>query len=62
MSDYEYIRKFAKITIKDACAKNKVNVYNLFNNRVSKEKVKKVRKQLENDIAMLYILSGEDNG
>lgn len=55
MEDLEYIKKFSKITIKDVCDKAKVNKSNLFAGRTSKENFKKVREEIESEIAKLYI-------
>lgn len=55
MEDLEYIKKFSKINIKDACKKTNVNRSNLLNNRTTKENVKKVREELEHQVASLYI-------
>ena len=59
MDDLEYIKKFSKINITKACKKVKVNRGNLLNNKTSKENIKKVRQELENQVAKLYIK--EDN-
>lgn len=55
MEDLEYIKKFSKINVKDACKKSKVNRGNLLNNRTTKENIKKVREEIESQIAGLYI-------
>ena len=55
MDDLEYIKKFSKINITKACKKVKVNRGNLLNNKTSKENIKKVRQELENQVAKLYI-------
>ena len=55
MDDLEYIKKFSKINITRACKKVKVNRGNLLNNKTSKENIKKVRQELENQVAKLYI-------
>ncbi len=55
MEDLEYIKKFSKITIKDVCSKAKVNKSNLFAGRTTGENVKKVREEIESEIAKLYI-------
>lgn len=61
MNDMDYIRKFGKITIKGACKKMKVDCSNLFANRTSKENVKKVREEIESEIAKLYIKKDNNN-
>lgn len=60
MEDLEYIKNFSKISITDACKKNKINRSNVLNGKASKNKIKKVRKQLENDVAMLYLMRDEN--
>ena len=55
MDDLEYIKNFSKITIVGACRKTGVNKSNLFTGRTSCENIKKVRKQIESDVAELYI-------
>lgn len=61
MEDLEYIKKFSKITIKNVCDKVKVDKSNLYAGRVNKNKVKKIRKMIENDIATLYILEEDQD-
>lgn len=56
MDDLEYIKKFSKITIKNVCEKSKVDKSNVFNGKASKKKINKVRKQIESDIAELYLI------
>lgn len=56
MDDLTYIKKFSKITITDVCKKAKVNKSNLFNGKASKKSVKKVKKQIESDVARLYLV------
>ena len=55
MDDLEYIKKFSKINITKACKKCNVNRGNLLNNKTTKENIKKVREELENQVAKLYI-------
>lgn len=55
MKDIEYIKRFAKITIKGACDKLNINRGNLLNGKTTEENEKKVREELENQIAHLYI-------
>lgn len=55
MKDIEYIKRFSKITIKGACDKLNINRGNLLNGKTTKENEKKVREELENQIAHLYI-------
>lgn len=60
MEDLDYIKKFSKITIKSVCEKAKVDRSNVFNGRTSKKNIKKVKKQIENDIAKLYLIEEKD--
>lgn len=55
MKDLEFIRKFSKITVKDACKENGVNSSNLYAGRCSDEKVHFVRQYIEARIAKLTI-------
>ncbi len=55
MNDYEYLMKFSKITIPKACKKVKVTYQNLHKGTTSKEKIKAVREEIENELARLYI-------
>jgi len=55
MKDIDYIKNFSKITIKGACDKLCINRGNLLNGKTTKENEKKVREELENQIARLYI-------
>lgn len=56
MSDMEYIKKFSKITIKKVCEKEKVNISNLYNGRIADNKIRKVKKRLEHEVAKLYLI------
>lgn len=60
MDDLTYIKKFSKITITDVCKKAKVNKSNLFNGKASKKSVKKVKKQIESDVARLYLVDDQN--
>ena len=59
MEDLEYIKKFSKITVKSVCDKTSVDKSNLFSGRTSKENIKKVREQIESEVAKLYLKKGE---
>lgn len=56
MDDLEYIKKFSKITLKEVCKKSNVDVSNVFHGKASKKAVNRVRKQIESDVARLYII------
>ena len=55
----EFIKGFQKITLKNACSKANVNYINLYKGRVSKEKLEKLKRILEDELAKLYILDKE---
>ena len=55
MDDLEYIKSFSKINITKACKKLGINRGNLLNNKTPKENIIKVRKELESEVAKLYI-------
>lgn len=55
MNDLDYIKKFAKITISGACLKTNVNRVNLLRNKTTAENERKVREEIENQIARLYL-------
>lgn len=57
MDDLEFIKKFSKITLTEVCKKTGVNKPNLYMGKASKENIKKIRKQIENDVAELYIIN-----
>lgn len=60
--DLEYIKNFSKITITKACERAGIkNKNNLWTGKANKQKIKKVRKILESNIAELYILKEEEN-
>lgn len=61
MEDLEYIKKFSKINISKACKTCKVNRGNLLNNKTTKENIKKVRQELEHQVAKLYIKEEDVN-
>ena len=62
MEDLEYIKKFSKITIKGVCEKAKVPRQNIVSGKASKKKINKVRRQIENEIATLYMLTDNSEG
>ena len=59
MEDLDYIKKFSKITMKSVCEKAKVDKSNVFNGKASKKKINKVKRQIESDIARLYLMEDE---
>ena len=55
MNDYEFIRRFSKITIPKICKKEKIDRFNLLAGRTKEENYKKARERIESEIAKLYI-------
>ena len=62
MDELEYIKKFGKVSIKKACKKCKVDVSNLYHGKVKPEQIKKVKRQIENDLAELYLIVEKKEG
>lgn len=60
MEDLDFIKRFSKVSIKKACKIAKVNRENLYNGKVKAEKVKKVKRVLESEIAKLYIIEDKE--
>ena len=61
MKDIEYIKKFSKITITGICRKLNVNRTNLLTERTTKDNTKKVREEIESEIAKLYLKEENEN-
>lgn len=61
MQDFEFIREFGKISVSDCCKANNVNISNIYNRRTSKENAKKVRTEIEDRIARLYLKGKKEN-
>lgn len=60
MSDLDFIKGFSKISIAKACRDLNINRTSLLLGRLKEEKVKKVRRYLECEVAKLYL--GDNNG
>lgn len=60
--DLEYIKNFSKISIKKVCEQEKINRSNLLTGKCkdNKAKAKQVRKQIESEIAKLYIIDKKE--
>ena len=56
MNDLEFINKFSKIKVASICQKLKINRSNVYNGRTTDENLKKVRREIESEIAKLYII------
>lgn len=50
-----FIKKFSKITIAKVCKNAGVTRQNIVTGTASKEKIKKVREEIESEIAKLYL-------
>lgn len=55
MDDLEYIRRFNRITTTKVCKKLKTQRTNVVSGRAPKDTIKKVREEIESEIAKLYI-------
>lgn len=60
MEDLEYIKKFSKITMKSVCEKANVDKANVFSGKASKKKINKVKRQIESEVAKLYVIEVDD--
>lgn len=60
MDDLEYIKKFRKIKTAKICRKLRIDVSNLMSYRSTKQNAKKVREEIESEIAKLYIKNEEN--
>lgn len=60
--DLEYIKNFSKISITKVCEKKKINRSNLLTGKCkdNKAKAKQIRKQIESEIAKLYVLENKE--
>ena len=59
MGDLEFINKFSKIKVASICQKLKINRSNVYNGRTTDENLKRVRREIESEIAKLYIIEGK---
>ena len=59
MEDLEYIKKFIKISVHSICKKLKIDKSNLYSGKTTTINVKKVRQEIESEIAKLYIKGDE---
>lgn len=55
MNDLDYIKKFNSVQITKICKKLNIDYANLISGRSKKDNVKKVKKEIESEIAKLYI-------
>ena len=59
MEDLEYIKKFIKISVPIICKKLKIDKSNLYTGKTTSLNIKKVRQEIESEIAKLYIKGDE---
>lgn len=59
MEDLEYIKKFIKISVPSICKKLKIDKSNLYTGKTTTLNIKKVRQEIESEIAKLYIKGDE---
>ena len=55
----EYIKKFIKISVPSICKKLKIDKSNLYTGKTTNLNIKKVRQEIESEIAKLYIKGDE---
>ena len=55
MEDLEYIKKFIKTSVPSICKKLKIDKSNLYSGKTTTLNIKKVRQEIESEIAKLYI-------
>lgn len=51
----EFIKGFKKITLSKVCKKNNISISNISNGVASKEKTEIIRREIEREIAKLYL-------
>ena len=54
--DLIYIKKFNKIKMSKICKKLKIDYNNTLNGRTTNKNYKKIKKEIENEIAHLYLI------
>lgn len=62
MKDFDFIREFGKIKISDCCKSVKVDMSNIYNKKTTLENAKKVREEIEDRIARLYLKGKKEDG
>lgn len=60
--DLNFIKKFSKITITKVCNNVGVLRQNVISGKANSEKIRKVREEIESEIAKLYIKKENKNG
>lgn len=55
LEEYKYIRAFSKISIASICRNLKINRSNIMSGKSKKENYKLVKKEIEKEIAKLYL-------
>ena len=61
MDDFEYVKRFSNIHVSKICEKMKVDRANILTGKAKKENAKKVRAEIESEIAKLYIKKEDEN-
>lgn len=59
MTDKDFVRKFRFIKVGIICKKLNINKSNIGSGRASEKLYKKVREEIEHEIAKLYLKEGE---
>lgn len=59
MNDLDYVKNFSKIHVTKICKKLKVDRANLLNGKTKEENAKRVRSEIESEVAKLYIINEE---
>lgn len=62
MNDYDFIKNFSKISVTSCCKSVKVDTGNIFNRKTTLENAKKVREEIEDRIARLYLKGKKEDG
>ena len=57
--DFEFLKSFSNIKISQACKKVGIARQNIYNGKCSEENLHRIRRQIENDIAELYLLGSD---
>lgn len=60
MSDYEFIREFTNIRVKDICKKFKIQQSNLTSGCTTDENYKKVKDEIIRELLILFIADKKD--
>lgn len=61
MNDFEFIRKFSEISVNKCCKYLKIDPGNVYNQKTTLQNAKKVREEIEDRIARLYLKGKNEN-